>query len=94
MLTGGATDVTPPSGIVEVLKSLVFQLVDNPVNAIINANYIGILTWAISVSYTHLIVNSVNGEEKSLAEILPIVKKYGAAVVGLTLDEMCIRDRN
>ncbi len=47
VLTGGATDVTPPSGIVEVLKSLVFQLVDNPVNAIINANYIGILTWAI-----------------------------------------------
>ena len=33
------------------------------------------------------IVNSVNGEEKSLAEILPLCKKYGAAVVGLTLDE-------
>lgn len=33
------------------------------------------------------IVNSVNGEEKSLKEILPIVKKYGAAVVALTLDE-------
>lgn len=33
------------------------------------------------------IVNSVNGEEKSLKEILPLVKKYGAAVVGLTLDE-------
>ncbi len=33
------------------------------------------------------IVNSVNGEEKSLSEVLPLVKKYGAAVVGLTLDE-------
>ena len=33
------------------------------------------------------IVNSVNGEEKSLNDILPLVKKYGAAVVGLTLDE-------
>jgi len=32
------------------------------------------------------IVNSVNGEQASLDEILPIVKKYGAAVVGLTLD--------
>ena len=32
-------------------------------------------------------VNSVNGDEKVLARILPIVKKYGAAVVGLTLDE-------
>ena len=33
------------------------------------------------------IVNSVNGKEKSLETILPIVKKYGACVVGLTLDE-------
>lgn len=33
------------------------------------------------------LVNSVNGEEKSLSAILPIVKRYGAAVVGLTLDE-------
>ncbi|MBE6825987.1 MAG: homocysteine methyltransferase [Ruminococcus sp.] len=33
------------------------------------------------------IVNSVNGEAKSLASVLPLVKKYGAAVVGLTLDE-------
>ena len=33
------------------------------------------------------IVNSVNGEEKVMENILPLVKKYGAAVVGLTLDE-------
>ncbi len=33
------------------------------------------------------IVNSVNGEEKSLSAVLPLVKKYGASVVGLTLDE-------
>ena len=33
------------------------------------------------------IVNSVNGEEQTLRAILPIVKKYGAAVVGLTTDE-------
>ncbi len=33
------------------------------------------------------IANSVNGKEDSLNSILPIVKKYGACVVGLTLDE-------
>ena len=33
------------------------------------------------------ILNSVNAEEKSLAELLPIAKKYGAAVVALTVDE-------
>ena len=33
------------------------------------------------------IVNSVNGEQEVLEKILPIVKKYGAAVVGLTMDK-------
>lgn len=33
------------------------------------------------------IVNSVNGEQKTLDAILPLCKKYGAAVVGLTMDE-------
>ena len=33
------------------------------------------------------IVNSVNGEQESMRTILPLVKKYGAAVVGLTLDK-------
>ena len=33
------------------------------------------------------IVNSVNGKEESLSTVLPLVKKFGAAVVGLTLDE-------
>lgn len=33
------------------------------------------------------IVNSVNGEDESLDSILPLVKKYGASVVGLTLDK-------
>ena len=33
------------------------------------------------------VLNSVNGEEKNLRALLPVVKKYGAAVVGLTIDE-------
>ena len=33
------------------------------------------------------IVNSVNGEKEVLEKVLPIVKKYGAAVVGLTMDK-------
>jgi len=42
---------------------------------------------ALRVYNGKAIVNSVNGEEKVMDAILPIVKKYGAAVVGLTLDE-------
>ena len=41
------TDISPPSGIAEVLKTLAFNVVDNPINALANANYIGILAWAI-----------------------------------------------
>ncbi|MGZ7444138.1 serine/threonine transporter SstT [Paenibacillus sp. TH7-28] len=46
-LASGSGDLTPPGGIVEVLKGLLFQVVDNPVKALIEANYIGILAWAI-----------------------------------------------
>ncbi len=46
-LVEGTSELTPPEGIAEVLKNLLFNVVDNPVNALINANYIGILTWAI-----------------------------------------------
>ena len=42
---------------------------------------------ALRVYCGKAIVNSVNGEEKTLRAILPLVKKYGAAVVGLTIDE-------
>lgn len=49
IVLAGAGDVSaaPPSGIVEVLKSLLMNLVANPINAIANANYIGILAWAL-----------------------------------------------
>lgn len=46
-----------------------------------------VLESALRVYSGKPIVNSVNGEEKSLETVLPLVKKYGAAVVGLTLDK-------
>lgn len=46
-LVEGAKDVVPPEGIVEVLKSLLMNVVDNPVSALLNANYIGILSWSL-----------------------------------------------
>ena len=39
----------PPSNVAEVMKSLVLSVVDNPVKAIANANFIGILAWAIGL---------------------------------------------
>ena len=46
-LVAGTTDVTPPEGIGSVLKTLVFNIFSNPVDALLNANYIGILAWAV-----------------------------------------------
>jgi len=34
-----------------------------------------------------VLINSVSGEQKSLAAVLPLARKYGAAVIGLALDE-------
>jgi serine/threonine transporter len=48
-LVAGAEGATPPQGIAEVLHTLLFKLVDNPVSALMNANYIGILAWAIGL---------------------------------------------
>lgn len=46
-----------------------------------------VLEKALRVCCGKAIVNSVNGDEETLDAILPLVKKYGAAVVGLTLDK-------
>lgn len=46
-LADSPEDVAAPGGIGEVLQTLLLNIVDNPVNAIVNANYIGILAWAI-----------------------------------------------
>ena len=39
--------LTPPSGILEVLHNLILSVVDNPLNALVSANYIGILAWSV-----------------------------------------------
>ena len=41
------TKLSAPSGIIDILHNVIMSIVDNPVNALLNANYIGILTWAI-----------------------------------------------
>lgn len=47
-LTETSTDIaSAPSGIGEVLHSLLMSVVSNPVEALVNANYLGILAWAI-----------------------------------------------
>lgn len=42
---------------------------------------------ALKVAAGKCLINSVNGEEKSLQSLLPVAKEYGAAVIGLSMDE-------
>lgn len=47
---------------------------------------------ALKICGDHPLINSVNGEEASLARVLPLAKEYGASVIGLTMDDDGIPD--
>ncbi len=47
--TAAAATAAPPGNVQEVLTALVLSAVDNPVNAVVRANYIGILVWAVGI---------------------------------------------
>ena len=69
---------------VEVVKELQGVL-DVPLQ--IDSSNVDVIERGLRIYNGKPIVNSVNGEKAVLEKILPIVKKYGASVVGLTLDE-------
>ena len=46
-LTESTEKLAAPGNAIEVIRTLVMNMVDNPVNALVQGNYIGILTWAI-----------------------------------------------
>ena len=83
-VNAGVPGIDEKTVIVNIIKSLQ-GITDAPLQ--IDSGNPEVIEAALRVYSGKAIVNSVNGEEKSLETILPIVKKYGAAVVGLTLDE-------
>jgi len=50
-LTLNITDLNldAPQGVGQVLNNLLFKLIDNPINALMSANYIGILVWGVAL---------------------------------------------
>ena len=46
-LTDSVSEIKAPEGIASVLQTLILKIVDNPVNALMSGNYIGILSWAV-----------------------------------------------
>lgn len=80
----GLPEIDEKSMMVRTVKALQ-SVVDVPLQ--IDSTKPEVIEAGLRVYNGKPIVNSVNGEEKSLESLLPLVKKYGASVVGLTLDE-------
>lgn len=79
----GLPEIDEKEMMIRVIKSLQ-SITDVPLQ--IDSTKPDVIEAALRIYNGKAIVNSVNGEEDSLDAILPVVRKYGAAVVGLTLD--------
>lgn len=61
------SDLSAPEGVAEVFKDLLLKIVDNPVNAIASANYIGVLAWAVIFG---LAMRNVSQQTKDLLQTM------------------------
>ncbi|NIG77090.1 serine/threonine transporter SstT [Klebsiella sp. Ap-873] len=80
-LTSSATDVSPPSGIVEVIHGLLMSVIANPIHALLNANYIGILVWAVGLGFAlrhgnETTKNLVNDLSDAVTFIVKVVIRF------------------
>ena len=77
-----AVNNTPPGGIGEVIKTILTNMVANPVSAIMNANYVGILCWAIifGLGFKKM---ATDGTRAVVAEIAGVVSKAVSWIIQL-----------
>ena len=80
----GLPEIDEKEMMVKVIKEIQ-GVIDTPLQ--IDSSDPNVIEAGLRIYNGKAIVNSVNGEDKVLERILPLVKKYGANVVGLTLDD-------
>ncbi|AUM95515.1 TPA: homocysteine S-methyltransferase family protein [Clostridium botulinum] len=80
----GLPEINEEETMKKVIKEIQ-SIIDTPLQ--IDSNNPKVIEKALRVYNGKAIVNSANGEDKVLDNLLPLIKKYGAAVVGLTLDD-------
>lgn len=68
-----SNSLSPPGSVVEVLRTLLMSAVDNPVSALLNANYIGILVWAVALG---LALRSAHATTKNVVGDLSLAVSY------------------
>ncbi|WP_282150827.1 serine/threonine transporter SstT [Ruegeria atlantica] len=78
-LTGTPELLDAPDGLAEVVKNILLKIVDNPVNALATANYIGILAWAVGLG---LVFRHASDSTKTLMSDLDgAITKIVAAII-------------
>ena len=94
-----ATKATAPQGVGEVFKDLLLKMVDNPVNALAQANYIGVLVWAVVFGFAmRAASNHTKDLLNTLAEVTSqivrwIINLAPFGILGLvfnTISENCV----
>ena len=80
----GLPDIDETAMMTEVIAQLQ-SVIDLPLQ--LDSSHPEVIEAGLRIYNGKPIVNSVNGEPEVLEKILPLVKKYGAAVVGLTMDK-------
>lgn len=80
ILGTGAENFTPPGDISQVLKTLLLNVVDNPVKALYNANYIGILSWAVVLGLA--LKNSSESTKSMLTNVSDALSQIVKWIIG------------
>jgi len=88
-VNAGIPMVDEPALLAKVVK-MVMSVTDVPLS--IDSSVVAALESGLAAYEGKALVNSVTGEDERLEAVLPLVKKYGAAVVGISNDETGISD--
>ncbi|MCI7131931.1 MAG: serine/threonine transporter SstT [Lachnospiraceae bacterium] len=81
VLVDAVTDTAAPQGVVEVLKNLLMNVVSNPVSSIANANYVGILAWAVLIGLAFKAANDTT--KKVLNDISTALSQVVTWIINL-----------
>ena len=73
--------LTPPQSIVAVIKGFIVSMVDNPINALLKGNYIGVLTWAVAAGIA--LHHSSNHTKQMMKDVSDAMTKIVQAVIKL-----------
>lgn len=81
VLTDAAADAAAPDGIVAVLSTLLMNVVQNPVSSLVDANYVGILAWAVLLGVAFR--GAGEATKKSLKDISTAISKVVVVIINL-----------